>query len=220
MKAQPFIVHDVDQRSDEWRKLRAGRLCASVAGDMMATRKDKTEAAARRDLRAQLVCEILTGQPQEDAFVSKDMQRGIETEPDAFAAYELETCSVVQKVGFITHRDLAAGCSPDGIVGDFEGGLELKCPRAANHLAYLRGRKLPSEYTYQIAHSLWLTGLPWWDFASYCSQFPEDLRLFRVRVMRADVDLQAYELVLRTFLTEVEQEVEEVRTLLLGKAVA
>src|SRR3954465_11129206 len=100
---RPFIVHDVDQRSEAWRTLRAGKVCASVAGDMMATRKDKTEAAPRRDLRAQLVCERLTGQPQEDAFGSKDMQRGIETELEAFAAYEIETCTVVQKVGFLTH---------------------------------------------------------------------------------------------------------------------
>jgi hypothetical protein len=216
---RPFIAHNVDQRSDEWRKLRAGRVCASVAGDMMATRKDKAEAAPRRDLRAQLVCEILTGQPQEDAFLSKDMTRGIEVEAEAFAAYEYETSTVVQKVGFLAHREIAAGCSPDGIIGDYEGGLELKCPRAANHLAYLRGRRLPAEYTYQITHSLWLTGLPWWDFATYCGQFPEELRLFRVRVKREDVDLAAYELVLRTFLSEVAREVEEVRALQV-KAVA
>lgn len=208
-----FTVHDVEQRSEEWRKLRAGRLTASVAGDMMATRKDKTEAASRRDLRTQLVCEILTGQPQEDSFVSKDMTRGIETEPEAFAAYELDTLTVVQRVGFITHNELPIGGSPDGIVGDFEGGVELKCPRAATHLAYIRGKVLPSEYTYQVAHHLLNTGLPWWDFASYNSQFPEHLRLFRVRVHRDKVDLKAYELAVRLFLSEVEKEVEAVRAL-------
>jgi hypothetical protein len=148
------------------------------------------------------------------------MTRGIEVEADAFAAYELETCTVVQKVGFLTHNELAAGCSPDGIIGDFEGGLELKCPRAANHLAYVRGGKLPSEYAYQIAHSLWLTGLPWWDFASYCGHFPEPLRLFRVRTYRNEADSQAYELMLRAFLSEVGREVEAVRGLMTAGAVA
>lgn len=207
-------MHDVEQRSPEWRKLRAGRLCASVAGDMMATRKDKTEAAARRDLRVQLVCERLTGEPQEDTFLAKDMQRGIEVEADAFAAYEYARSTVVQRVGFLAHRELAAGASPDGIVGDFAGGLELKCPRAANHLGYIRGGKLPSEYLYQVSHSLWLTGLPWWDFASYCAQFPEPLRLFCVRVHRDEKALDAYELILRMFLAEVDREVEEVRKLM------
>lgn len=217
---RPFTVHDVDQRSEGWRKLRAGKVCASVAGDMMATRKDKTEAAPRRDLRTQLVCEMLTGQPQEDAFLSKDMTRGVEIEAEAFAAYELDACTVVQKVGFLTHNTLAAGCSPDGIIGDFGGGLELKCPRAANHLANLRGRALPRDYEYQITHSLWLTGLPWWDFASYCAQFPEELRLFRVRIYAENVDLVAYEVCLRLFLGEVEKEVEAVRSLTPAVAVA
>lgn len=220
MTGRPFVVHDVDQRSEAWRKLRAGRLTASVAAKMFATRKDKTEAADRRDLRVQLVCEVLTGEPQEDAFLSKDMQRGIETEPEAFAAYELATSTVVQKVGFITHRELAAGCSPDGIIGDYEGGLELKCPRAANHLGYLRAGKLPAEYLYQVTHSLWLTGLPWWDFASYCAAFPEPLRLFRVRAMRDETAIASYELMLRAFLAEVEKEVEAVRALMSAGAVA
>lgn len=217
---RPFIVHDVEQRSDAWRTLRAGRLCASLAGDMMATRKDKTEAAPRRDLRMQLVCEILTGQPQEDAFLSKDMTRGIESEAEAFAAYELDTCSVVQKVGFITHPELAAGYSPDGIVGDFDGCVELKCPRAANHLAYLRGKALPREYEYQVAHALWITGAPWCDFATYNAQFPEALRLFRVRVKRDEVALAAYEVMLRSFLAEVQREVEAVRALMPAGAAA
>lgn len=211
---RPFTVHDVDQRSDEWRQLRAGRLTASVAGDMMATRKDKQEAAPRRDLRTQLVCERLTGLPQEDAFLSKDMQRGIEVEPEAFAAYELETCTVVQKIGFITHNELPAGYSPDGIVGDFEGCVELKCPRASNHLRYLKGKALPSEWVYQVAHALWITQAPWCDFATYNATFPEPLRLFRVRVYAKDLDLNAYELTLRCFLSEVEKEVEEVKALM------
>lgn len=217
---RPFIVHDVDQRSDEWRKLRAGLLTASVAGDMMATRKDKQEAAARRDLRCQLVCERLTGEPQDDPYLSRDMTRGIEVEPEAFAAYELETGVLVQKVGFLTHHELAAGYSPDGIIGDFDGCLELKCPRAANHLRYLRGKALPPEWTYQIAHALWLTDAPYCDFATYCNQFPEPLRLFRVRVLRESVDLKAYELTLRCFLSEIDREVEEVRALITAGAAA
>jgi len=211
---RPFIVHAVDQRTEEWRKLRAGLVTASVAGAMMSTRKDGKEAADRRDLRTQIVCERITGQPQDDPYLSKDMVRGIEVEPDAFAAYELETLTVVQKVGFITHHELAAGYSPDGIVGDFDGCVELKIPRAANHLAYLRGKKLPPEWTYQVAHALWITGAPFCDFATFCPQMPEGLRLFRVRVKREDVDLAAYEVVLRAFLSEIEREVDAVRSLI------
>ena len=218
--SRPFTAHDVEQRSEAWRKLRAGRLCASVAGDMMATRKDKVEAAARRDLRTQLVCETITGEPQDDPYLSKDMTRGIEVEADAFAAYELDTSTVVQKVGFVTHVELLAGYSPDGIVGDFAGCVELKCPRAANHLAYVRGRELPREWFWQLQHALWITRAPWADFASYCPQFPEPLRLFRVRVHRNEVQMNAYEIMLRAFLAEVEKEVEAVKSLMTAGAAA
>jgi hypothetical protein len=214
--SRPFTVHDVDQRSDAWRKLRAGLLTASCAGDMMATRKDKQEAAPRRDLRIQLACERITGEPQDDPFISRDMQRGIDVEPEAFAAYELDACVLVQKVGFLTHATLNAGYSPDGIVGDFDGCVELKVPRAANHLRYLRGKTLPPDWTYQITHALWITGAAFCDFATYCAQFPEPLRLFRVRVKREDVDLAAYEICVRTFLAEVDREVDAVQSLQAG----
>lgn len=220
MKVLPFTVHDVEQRSEEWRQLRAGKLTASAAGDMMTFRKDKTEAAGRRDLRTQLVLEIITGQPQEDAFLGRDMTRGIELEAAATAAYELATDTTVRQVGFITHNVLPAGYSPDGVIGDLTkpgkfGLLELKCPRAANHLAYYLGKKLPSDWEWQCRHALWITGAPWIDFGSYCAQFPEGMRLFRApRLYAKDVDLHAYEINLRSFLAEVDAEVAKVRKVL------
>lgn len=207
-----FVVLTTDQRSDEWRKARAGRLCASRAADMLATIK-KGEAAARRDLRVQLVVERLTGEPQEEGFVSKDMQRGTDKEPDAFAAYEALTGQIVQKCGFLGHPELMAGCSPDGVIGTFRGLLELKCPKSATHLSYLRAGVVPSDYLPQIIHQLWITGAEWCDFGSFDDRFPPPLRLFIVRVHREQVDLKAYELAARMFLTEVEREVEEVSRL-------
>lgn len=205
-------MHDVDQRSEAWHALRAGKLTASCAGDMMARIKSG-EAAARRDLRTRIVCERLTGLPQEDAYLSRDMQRGIETEAEALAEYEIRADAIVQRVGFLTHPELPVGYSPDGVIGDYDGLLELKCPRAANHLKYLRGRELPVDYRYQVTHALWLTGARYCDFVSYCAQFPEPLRLFRVRVLPKAEELDSYEVMLRAFLAEVEREVEAVQAL-------
>lgn len=214
-----FIVHDVDQRSEEWHALRAGRLTASSAADVFAMIKNG-EAAKRRDLRTRMVVEQLTGQSQDDAFVSKDMQRGIDGEADALTEYELQTEQIVQQVGFISHVDLPCGYSPDGVIGDFVGLLELKCPRPANHLKNIRANGVPSEYMPQVLHALWMTGAEWCDFASYCAAFPEPLRLFRTRVMRDAVDLNAYELVVRAFLREVEKELAEVRAMVGGTVAA
>ncbi len=207
-----FRVVTTDQRTDAWRQARVGMLTGSVAGDMLA--KIKTgEAAARRDLRLRLVCERLTGQSQEDAFVSKDMQRGIDKEAEAFAAYEALTSEIARPVGFLAHPDLRAGCSPDGQIGQFRGILELKCPKSATHLRYLRARAVPADYLPQVQHNLWITGAAWCDFVSYDDRFPSALRLCVFRVERDDAAMKAYELLVRMFLAEVDKEFEAVSAL-------
>jgi hypothetical protein len=132
------------------------------------------------------------------------MRRGRAREAEGLSVYEVETGNLVQSVGFLKSVLWPIGCSPDGIVGDFEGGVELKCPKFTTHWHYLRGRVLPSEYAAQVTHSLLVTGLPWWDFCSYCPEFAGEARLFRVRVCRDDVDLDSYLLATKLFLGEVE----------------
>src|SRR5262245_11789428 len=114
-----------DQRSEAWHQARVGRLTGSRAGDMLARIKSG-EAAARRNLRVQLVLERLTNTSQESGYVSADMQYGIDREPDAFAAYEAETGAVVEPCGFFAHETLLAGGSPDGMIDGLTGILELK----------------------------------------------------------------------------------------------
>ncbi len=204
---RPFAVLDVEQRSIEWRAARSGRLCASDARDMLATIKSG-EAAARRDLRVRLTVERLTGNPQDDLFINDAMQWGIDHEADALAAYEAQTGLLASSVGFLAHTELPAGGSPDGVIGDFDGLVELKCPKSATHYGYLRGNgKPPAEHVAQLTHLLWLTGCPWIDFLSFDPRFPADMQTFYVRVNRADVDIAAYDTAVRAFLSEVDREV-------------
>lgn len=210
MKA--FDILTADQRSPAWFHARAGRLTGSRAADMLATIKSG-EAAARRDLRMQLVCERLTGQPQEEAFVNAAMQRGIDLEPKAFAAYEAITGTLAHTVGFLAHRDQLAGCSPDGQIDDFTGVLEVKCPKSATHLRYLQADTVPSDYLPQITHALWITGAAWCDFLSFDDRFPEPLQVFLKRIQRTDVDLPGYERKALAFLAEVDTAVQAIRTM-------
>lgn len=201
-----------DQRSDAWRLARCGRVTSSRVADMMATLKDgKKEAAGRRNYRIQLVLERLTGQPQENGYVSPDMQRGTDMEPEAFGAYEAQTGNLALPVGFVAHDTLMAGCSPDGQVDNFTGLIELKVCKSATHLDYLRSKTIPGEYLKQIQHQLFVTGAQWCDFTSYDPRFAESLRLQITRVWAKDLDLAAHELNVRLFLSEVEKEVEEVK---------
>ena len=207
-----FVVHELDQRSPEWFAARCGRLTASCAKDMLAAIKSG-EAAARRDLRTRLVCERLTGQPQEDAYINDAMKRGMELEPAAFAAYEAVTGQMARQVGFLAHAEHLAGGSPDGVIGDFDGLVELKCPKSPTHLAYLRAGIVPAEHLAQLTHLLWLTGCAYIDFLSYDPRFPPKLQTFCVRLEATDVDLAAYEAKVLTFLAEVERDYLAMRTL-------
>lgn len=216
---KPLII-EADQRSPEWFQARLGRLTGSRAGDMLARIKTG-EAAARRDLRLQLVCERLTGQLQEDGYTNGAMQRGIELEPAAFAAYEALTGHLARRTGFLQHPTLMAGCSVDGDVDDFTGIVELKCPKSTTHYRYLRLRgAVPPEHLAQITHNLWITGAAWCDFLSYDDRFPVGAQTYLVRVTRDDVDLAAYEAEAVRFLAEVEAEEADVTERAHGEPVA
>jgi predicted phage-related endonuclease len=200
-----FTVIDAPQRSAEWFAARLGRLTGSCAGDMLATIKSG-EAAARRDLRIQLVTERLTGQLPDPGFVSAEMQRGIDKEPDAFALYEAVTGSVVRRTGFISHNSLPIGCSLDGDVDHFTGLIELKCPKSATHYGYFKADAVPANHMPQILHNLWVTGAQWCDFVSFDDRFPAGLQLFVKRVQRDEAALADYEKKALAFLAEVDAE--------------
>lgn len=205
-------VLTMPQRSPEWFAARLGRLTGSCANDMLAVNKTKGEAAGRRNLRVRLMLERVTGLTQEDVPLTKDMQRGIELEEAAFREYEAETGNLARRSGFLLHPTLMAGCSLDGAVDNYHGIIELKVPKSATHLEYLRG-DVPLEYLRQCQHNLWMSEASWCDFVSYDPRFPEGLRLKITRITMSETERKAYELVVRLFLGEVDREVAEVEAM-------
>jgi hypothetical protein len=179
---------------------------------MLATVKSG-EAAARRDLRMQLVCERLTGRPQESGYVNADMQRGVDLEPAALAAYEAMTGDFVTTSGFLALPDLMAGCSLDGHLGDYQTLVSIKCPKTATHIGYLRAGVMPTSYVPQMLHEMWITGAREYHFLSFDDRLPDALRTFFVRVSRDDRAVQDYADKAKQFIQEVDREVEALRTL-------
>jgi hypothetical protein len=212
-----YTVIDCEQLSPEWFAEHIARLTASHAAEMLArpVKKGVTETTGHADLRVRLAIELVTGQPLEaPEFVSPWMTRGLKLEAEGRGAFESVSGELLQTVGFIRHDTLPIGCSPDAIIGDFEGGLELKCPKHTTHLEYLRLKgAAPAEYLPQITFSLLVTGLAYWDFASYHPAFSGAARLYRARIAREDVDLAGMELAFTLFWSEVEKTAEELRTL-------
>lgn len=207
-----FVVHDVAQRSPEWHALRCGRLCGSRAADMLATIKTG-EAAARRNLRAQLVLERLTGKPQDRTYQSQAMLDGIEREQAALEAYEALSGRLVRSVGFVSHPELMTGASPDGILGEWDWFVEVKCPIPATHLEAIRQRVVPDEYRKQMRHLAWLTDMRRGDYVSFHPDFPEHLQLVVLPMTFHPIDLGEHGLAVVALLTEVDREMSALATI-------
>ena len=205
MKILPYA-----QGSDEWLAARAGIATASCFAEVMATIKSG-EAAERRNYRAKLVVERLTGKPVK-GFTTKAMEQGTEREPFARKAYEVRTGNLVEQVGLCMHDTLEAGASPDGLVDD-DGGVEIKCPELAAHLEYIKADAEPARYFWQIQGALWITGRQWWDFASWNPEFPENLQLVVRRVTRDEQSIGRLAAEVERFMQEVQAEAERLRNL-------
>jgi YqaJ-like viral recombinase domain len=193
------------QRSHDWLQNRLGCLTSSRIADALAKpKRGNGELQCRADYKLELAVERITNKPI-GHYVSVDMQRGIDEEPRARAAYELRTGSEVTLIDFVLHPSIRwGGCSPDGGVGE-DGLVEFKVPRPTTHAEYLLAESIPEEYILQMAWQLaCCPDRKWNDFVSFCSDFPEPLNLFICRMHRdntliADLEQQGMQ-----FLAEVE----------------
>lgn len=201
----------MDQRSAEWFEARLGKATASRISDIVATTKSGW-GAGRKNYAAQLVCERLTGVPQ-DSYSNAAMQWGVEYECHAREAYCQHMLCAVDEVGFVDHPTIAmAGCSPDGLVGA-EGMVELKCPNSATHIETLLGGGFSDKY---VKQALWqLACYPkrqWNDLVSFDPRLPASMRLFIQRIPRDDKAIAELEGQVAVFLKEVDETVEQLRS--------
>lgn len=209
-----YVLSEHEQGTDGWRQDRAGKATSSNAACILAKGKTKgTEAVTRRNYRYRLALERVTGRVIESDFTNKHLERGNELEPFARLAYEASTCAIVREAGFAYLPDVAAGCSVDGFIEEHAqtGVAEFKCPIPAIHWDYMQRSVPPPEYTAQILHILWVTGLPFVDFSSYCDLMPEKLQLHTVRFLRDEAQIKAHEAEVLQFLAEVDELEQSIR---------
>lgn len=205
-------VLDFPQGSTEWAVARAKRVTASRIDAVLSRSRDrKSEGATRRNYKAQIISEILTGRPQENGYTNKAIEDGVELEPLARAAYEVRHNLFVDQVGFVVHPAIErSGASPDGLVGN-DGLVQFKCPFPATHIGYLLGGVVPTEYEPQMLWEMACTERAWCDFVSYCPAFPPSLQLFSVRFQRDDKRIQEITAEVNVFLREVDEIIEQLQ---------
>jgi hypothetical protein len=184
-----FKIHDHEQGSALWFEARLGKITGSIASDIITSTGKKSSASEEVINRA--VAELILQKPDE-SFQSDSMLRGKELEDQALKYFNLVYDYNFKKCGFVEAvseigESLGFGASPDGIDLNIRTGLELKCPEAHTHLAYLTGGKLPKKYFQQIQTAMMVTGFEKWVFGSYYPEMP----CFRVEVPRDEEFIKA-----------------------------
>lgn len=202
----------IEQRTDEWFAQRCGKVTASRIADVMA--KTKTGyGATRANYMAQLIAERITGKVAE-SYTNAAMQWGIDTEPEAVAAYEAMKLCTVDAAPFVEHPSIAdAGASPDGFVGEW-GLIEVKCPNTATHIDTVLKGKIADKYVKQMQWQMACTGRHWCDFVSYDPRVGASLALWVKRVDRDDEAIAEIEQAVVGFIAEIEAQVEQLQRIM------
>lgn len=195
----------IEQGSEEWFAVRAGKVTASRVADVIARTKTGY-GASRANYAAQLVAERLTGRV-EAGFTNAAMQWGTDQEPAAREAYEYQAGVFVEQIAFVDHPVIAmTGASPDGLIGA-EGLVEIKCPNTATHIETLLSAKIPAKYQTQMAWQMACTGRRYCDFVSFDPRLPSRMSLFVQRYERDDAVIADLEREVSQFLAEVDATV-------------
>lgn len=212
---EAYVSKHVDQGSEQWENMRAGRFTSSEIYKIMqfGTRPmTKEELKARpktgkgskttKVLEAgtfsehgwtyiyQKVAEVLTGKPKPSAY-AYPLVYGKETEPEAVEFFEKKTGLKCEQVGFQPWSDHSGG-SPDRLVEE-NSGLEIKCPfQSENQVKYLMltdhwdlKANHPDHY-WQCVSLMLFTGRKTWHFCTFDPRMIEDKHKLTHMVLEFD----------------------------------
>ena len=169
-------IHDVEQNSEAWFRLRAGVPTASQWHKLLTPAKLEP-SRSRFGYAYELAGPVIAGEPLESFGGSSWTERGHRLEPEARDEYRAIANLPVDEVGFVTQditalndQRLPVGASPDALVGS-SGLLEIKVLAYHNHLAlvdeFMQTGDFPAEFRIQVQGQMYVTGREWCDLWLY-----------------------------------------------------
>ena len=199
------------QGSEDWFKVRMGKITASKLSDLMKKTK-YGESTYKTRLRMELAIERITGKSASPNFMNQAMHDGVEREPDARALFEAITGKEVALCGIFDHPEVVnTSASPDGLIRAEPAVLEIKCPTHVTHAKNLLSDKMPRNYEYQVQWQIACTESEYAYFASYHPDFPPELRLKWVKVEKDNDMILSLENAVREFDAEVEDLITKIK---------
>lgn len=206
-----MIIHNCEQGTKEWLELRKGIATASNFSKIItATGK---ESSTLEKYAFDLASDTLLTKGEE-GYKNINMQRGNDLEAVARQAYQeqRDDFALVEQCGFITTDCGRFGYSPDGLIGD--GLIEIKCPLAKTHFAYILDNKCPSEYYAQVQGGLYIAEKRWLDFISFHPDFKQPLFIKRIErdeefILKLSILLEKLENLKQEFLNKMEKQANQ-----------
>lgn len=135
------IVKDIKQRSEEWEKLRIGKITGTRVKDLIPKR-GKVKKMAFYEIIAEKMCI--------DEEYENPMDRGSRLESKVIELFEEETGKTVEEVAMCIsdfNEDIAL--SPDGLIknnGEYTEAIEIKCLKSSEHIKSYLTKEIPSTY--------------------------------------------------------------------------
>jgi len=192
----------MEQRSDEWRAARLGKITGTRAAQATGS------ASVQLTLTCAMVREYATAStkiiPQNAA-----MLKGIDDEDLACAAYTMDTGNEVEHAGLLISKDNQRfGMSPDGLIGD-DGGLEIKNLNEENHIRVIVTDKPDKAHVTQCHWGMLVTGRAWWDLWYYSKEMPPALASKRFHIERDDSVMKELSEKAEKFLVKLDETLEK-----------
>lgn len=196
-----------DQRGDQWKTMRLGRVSASNAYKIL-TPDGKPSRQARKYMHG-LIYERLVGEPpfDDDKTYIRAVREGIEREPDARREFQILTELRVEQIGLAMTDDAKLACSPDGIIVGRNEAVEIKCPQGDTQIGYLLDG-LEDNYKPQVQCQMLIGG---WDKVHFYSYHPNTPAFYKI-TERDPVYQHLLAQALREFVAQLDVETEIARS--------
>lgn len=183
-----MVIHNLEQRSEEWFNIRLGKVTGSVMKDYFDAKGKLKSKSVLTGHISKKVSELLTGENVENKFESYEMEHGTMFEEEAL---ENKFADGYETVGFVTSENdniSHFGVSPDSILTKGEKvvkAVEVKCPTNHVHTKYAITKQVPNEYKGQIGlYFVICSDIEEITFLSYCPNMPDNLKRVEVVVTR------------------------------------
>lgn len=199
---QQAMALSARQHSNDWFRQRQGRITGSQVGRLMHSGRAKDAIFSadaekylwhllqERDVNSVVLCndEYYDEYLKLTSISGKALAWGTEKESEARDRYEEVTGNKVTLCGALDMQDIEwFASSPDGLVIEGDGVVEIKCPLPDNYTIYKYSihsaedlKKINDTYYWQVFAHMLVTGAAWCDWVAYCPFDEEPIHIVRI----------------------------------------